>query len=30
MAMLIRLELFRPGLQFFDPQFFNSMTTMQR
>jgi len=28
MAMLIRLELFRPGLQFFDPQFFNSMTTM--
>ena len=28
MAMLIRLELFRPGLQFFDPQFFNSMTTV--
>src|SRR4030088_3549108 len=28
MAMLIRLELFTPGLQFFDPQFFNSMTTM--
>src|SRR2546429_548322 len=28
MAMLIRLELFKPGLQFFDPQFFNSMTTM--
>src|SRR5438046_1691875 len=28
MAILIRLELFKPGLQFFDPQFFNSMTTM--
>jgi len=28
MAMLIRAELFEPGLQFFDPQFFNSMTTM--
>src|ERR1700720_4862702 len=28
MAMLIRLELFKPGLQFLDPQFFNSMTTM--
>src|SRR5207253_5232298 len=28
MAMLIRLELFKPGLQFFAPQFFNSMTTM--
>jgi cytochrome c oxidase subunit I len=28
MAMLIRLELFKPGMQFFDPQFFNSMTTM--
>src|SRR5438477_11221282 len=28
MAMLIRLELFKPGLQFFDPQFFNSMTTL--
>ena len=27
-AMLIRLELFSPGLQFFDPQFFNSLTTM--
>jgi cytochrome c oxidase subunit I len=27
-AMLIRLELFQPGLQFFDPQFFNSLTTM--
>jgi len=28
MAMVIRLELFSPGLQFVDPQFFNSMTTM--
>src|SRR6202789_3781983 len=28
MAMLIRLELFKPGMQFVDPQFFNSMTTM--
>src|SRR5712672_1338917 len=28
MAMAIRLELFKPGLQFFDPAFFNSMTTM--
>src|SRR5216110_401436 len=28
MAILIRLELFKPGLQFFDPRFFNSMTTM--
>ncbi len=28
MAMLIRAELFEPGLQFFEPQFFNSMTTM--
>src|SRR6202789_862738 len=28
MAMLIRLELFKPGLQFLDPMFFNSMTTM--
>jgi cytochrome c oxidase subunit I len=27
-AMLIRAELFEPGLQFFDPQFFNSLTTM--
>jgi len=26
--MLIRLELFKPGLQFFDPQFFNSMDHM--
>ena len=28
MAMVIRLELFQPGLQFVDPLFFNSMTTM--
>src|SRR5437763_14522627 len=28
LAMLIRLELFRPGLQFWDPQLFNSFTTM--
>jgi len=28
MAMLIRAELFEPGLQFFDPQFFNTLTTM--
>src|SRR3972149_2407109 len=28
MAMVIRLELFKPGLQFIDPQFFNSMTTV--
>ncbi|HHJ12756.1 MAG TPA: cytochrome c oxidase subunit I [Gammaproteobacteria bacterium] len=28
MAMVIRAELFEPGLQFVDPQFFNSMTTM--
>ena len=28
MAMIIRAELFKPGLQFVDPQFFNSMTTM--
>jgi cytochrome c oxidase subunit I len=27
-AMLIRLELFHPGLQFFDPQFFNSLSTL--
>jgi len=26
-AMLIRLELFHPGLQFLDPTFFNSLTT---
>ena len=28
MALIIRSELFEPGLQFVDPQFFNSMTTM--
>ena len=28
MALLIRAELFAPGLQFVDPNFFNSMTTM--
>ncbi len=28
MALIIRLELFQPGLQFVDPGFFNSMTTM--
>ena len=28
MAMVIRAELFQPGLQFVNPQFFNSMTTM--
>ena len=28
MALVIRTELFQPGLQFGDPQFFNSMTTM--
>ncbi len=28
MALVIRAELFEPGLQFVDPQFFNSMTTM--
>ena len=28
MALIIRTELFKPGLQFVDPQFFNSMTTM--
>jgi cytochrome c oxidase subunit I len=27
-AMLIRLELFKPGLQFLDPALFNTMTTM--
>ncbi len=30
MAMVIRAELFQPGLQFVDPQFFNSMTTCTR
>lgn len=28
MALVIRAELFTPGMQFVDPQFFNSMTTM--
>lgn len=28
MAMVIRAELFQPGLQLVEPQFFNSMTTM--
>jgi cytochrome c oxidase subunit 1 len=28
MAMVIRAELFKPGLQVVDPQFFNTMTTM--
>lgn len=28
MAMIIRLELFQPGMQFVEPSFFNSMTTM--
>ena len=28
MAMVIRAELFQPGLQYVDPQFFNSLTTM--
>ena len=28
LALTIRLELFQPGLQFVNPQFFNSMTTM--
>jgi cytochrome c oxidase subunit 1 len=28
MAMIIRAELFQPGLQLVEPQFFNSMTTM--
>ena len=28
MAMIIRAELFEPGLQFVNPQFFNSMTTI--
>ncbi|HSN32132.1 MAG TPA: cbb3-type cytochrome c oxidase subunit I, partial [Ideonella sp.] len=28
LAMLIRLELFQPGLQFFHPQLFNQFTTM--
>jgi cytochrome c oxidase subunit I len=28
MAMVIRAELYKPGLQFVDPAFFNSMTTV--
>jgi cytochrome c oxidase subunit 1 len=28
MALVIRAELFQPGLQFVDPQFFNSLTTV--
>ncbi len=28
MAMCIRAELFKPGLQFFEPGFFNQLTTM--
>lgn len=28
MALVIRTELFQPGLQFVDPQFFNSLTTV--
>ena len=28
MSLVIRAELFTPGMQFVDPQFFNSMTTM--
>ncbi len=28
MALIIRAELFQPGLNFVEPQFFNSMTTM--
>ncbi|HRP88285.1 MAG TPA: cbb3-type cytochrome c oxidase subunit I, partial [Gammaproteobacteria bacterium] len=28
MALVIRAELFQPGLQFVDPAFFNQMTTM--
>ena len=28
MAMVIRAELFQPGMQLVEPQFFNSMTTM--
>ena len=30
MAMVIRLELFQPGLQWVQPQFFNQMTTPLR
>ena len=28
MALVIRAELFQPGLQFVDPEFFNPMTTV--
>ena len=28
LAMMIRAELFQPGLQFFQPEFFNQLTTM--
>ncbi|MDI9335722.1 MAG: cytochrome c oxidase subunit I [Gammaproteobacteria bacterium] len=28
LALMIRLELFQPGLQFFNPDFFNQLTTM--
>ncbi|MCB1561517.1 MAG: cbb3-type cytochrome c oxidase subunit I, partial [Xanthomonadales bacterium] len=28
MAMIIRAELFQPGLQLVNPEFFNQMTTM--
>jgi cytochrome c oxidase subunit 1 len=28
LALLIRSELFKPGLQLFDPNFFNSLTTL--
>ena len=28
MAMIIRAELLQPGLQFVDPQFYNSMVTV--
>jgi cytochrome c oxidase subunit I len=28
MAMVIRAELYKPGMQFVDPAFFNSMTTV--
>src|SRR6478752_9457883 len=28
LALLIRLELFQPGLQYFRPEFFNQLTTM--
>jgi len=28
MAMVIRAELFQPGLQIVNPEFFNSMTTL--